>query len=130
MCLGRSKLFAALPERITFDWPSGRLRISGLRRRKEIPLDAINDIEVKGVWEARSTGNHEIQYDATYHYKCQLRAHYRAPPMSPTRTIELVETAFIREDPHYPMFEASTVAAELAAALGVKHRVTDFPPHQ
>lgn len=128
--LGRSRLFVALPERITLDWRSGRLRISGLRRRAEIPLDAITEIEVRGVWQARSEGNLEIQYDPTYHYKCQLWVHYQWPPTSPTRTIELVETAFIREDPHYPMFEASPVAAELAAALGIKHRITDFPPHQ
>ena len=129
--LGLSNLLGALlalPERVTFDWASGRLRISGRRRRREIPLAAITEIEVRGVWEARVSRQNDMSRDVTYRYKCQLWAHYRWPPTSPTRTIELIETKFINEDPIYPMFETSTVAAELAAALGVKHRVTDFPP--
>lgn len=127
--LGLSNLSAALrarPETVAFHWPSGLLRISG-RRSVAIPLAAITAIEVRGVWLAfYSRGGSEIS-DRIIRYKGQLWAHHGASATSPT-PIELLETEFVDEDPAAAMREASTVASELAAALGVEHRVTDFPP--
>ena len=124
--LGLSNLSAALLARITFHWPSGLLRVSG-RRSVEIPLAAITAIEVRGIIESRiARGDGDMS--STPYYKCLLQAHYGASPTTPTRTLDLVETEFAADDPAAPMRQASTVAAELAAALGVQHHVTDYPP--
>ena len=128
--LGRSNFAAALralPERITFDLRSGRFRISGYRRPMEMPLSAITAIEVRGVIESRSS-RAESDMHSTPYYKCLLQAHSRASGSAPARTLDLAETEFVANDPATSMREASTVASELAAALGVEHRVTDFPP--
>lgn len=128
--LGMSNFFAArraLAERIAFHWPSGLLRVSG-RRTVEIPLAAITAIEVRGIIERRSArSDSDMDTTSTPYYKCLLRAHSRASGAGPAGTLDLVETEFIAEDPVASMRRASTVAAELAAALGVEHRVTDYP---
>ena len=113
-------------ETVAFHWPSGLLRVSG-RRSVEIPLAAITAIEVQGITERRiARGDGDMS--STPYYKCLLQAHYGASPTTPTRTLDLVETEFAADDPAAPMRQASTVAAELAAALGVQHHVTDYPP--
>ena len=127
--LGLSNLSAALlalPERITFHWPSGRLRVSGIRRSLETSLAAITAIEVKGVSAQFSPRGASDEFASYARYRCQLWAHY-GTPATPKR-LELLETEFATEDPVAPMRQASTVATELAAALGVEHRVTDYPP--
>jgi hypothetical protein len=127
--LGRSNLAAArraLRETIAFHWPSGRLLISG-RRSVNVPLAAITAIEVRGLWTAFSSRTEsDMSNDWVIRYRCQLWAHHGAST-TPTPT-ELVTTEFIEEDRAAAMREASTVASELAAALGVEHRVTDYPP--
>jgi hypothetical protein len=127
--LGRSNFAAArraLRETIAFDWPSGSLRISG-RRTVEIPLAAITAIEVRGVWAAFSSRTEsDMSDDRIIRFRCQLWAHHGAST-TPTPT-ELVATEFIEEGRAAAMREASTVAEELAAALGVEHPVTDYPP--
>ena len=127
--IGLSNLSAArraLLETVAFDWPSGLLRISG-RRTVEIPLAAITAIEVRGVWTAFSSRTESDMSTARIiRYRGQLWAHHRASPI-PT-PIELVETEFVEEDPAAALREASTVATELAAALGVEQRLTDYPP--
>ena len=127
--LGLSNLSAArraLRETVAFDWRSGLLRVSG-RRSVKIPLAAITAIEVTGITESRIS-RLDGDMSSTPYYKCLLQAHYRISSTTPAGTLALVETEFATDDPAAPMRQASTLAAELAAALGVEHRVTDYPP--
>lgn len=123
-----SAALLALPERITFDWASGLLRVSGIRRSLETPLSAITAIEVRGVTVLVAERGENTMGGYT-RYGCQLWAHYVASPMTPTtQALEILQTEFETEGPAAPMRQASRVASELAAALGVEHRVTDYPP--
>jgi hypothetical protein len=116
----------ALPERITFHWPSKRLlRVSRFRGSFEVPLDAVTAIEVKGVREVRLSGDGDVRHE-TPTYKCVLLAHCAASATAAAGTITLAETEFVDKDHAAPMRQASTVAGELASALGVEHRVTDY----
>jgi hypothetical protein len=115
----------ALPERVTFDWSSRRLIVSGLRRRAEVPFHAITAIDVSGVWVARKWQDVSKPF---YVYRCRLFARTSpASTASGTQFFELVATDLYREAPVTPMEQAVGVATELARALGVPHYVTDYP---
>jgi len=114
----------ALPRRVTLDWTSGRVEWRGAFRSRSVALSDVREIELRGIRQYHSSKN------SSYHsYRCAVVAHLRPNPAEPAPgpgEAELVETDRFREDPDTPYRMALPLATELAAALGVPRRVTDF----
>jgi hypothetical protein len=63
---------------------------------------------------------------SSYHsYRCEVHLHRRDPAPA-NKPVVLVKTTEFREDPDTPYRRALPLATELAEALGIERRVTDY----
>jgi hypothetical protein len=113
---------AALPRRLTIDWARQSISIGGLFSRTEIPLPDVAAIEAKCVRTHHSGGKNSSSYHS---YRCEVVVH-RRDPASAHKPVVLVQTREFREDPDTPYRRTIPLVTELAEALGVERRVTDY----
>ena len=113
---------AALPRRLTIDWARQTISIGGLFTRSEIPLPDVAAIEAKCVRTYHSGGKNSSSYHS---YRCEVLVH-RRDPASAGESVVLVQTREFREDPDTPYRRTIPLVTELAEALGVPRRVTDY----
>jgi hypothetical protein len=113
---------AALPRRLTIDWSRQTLSIGGPFTRTEIPLPDVAAIEAKCVRTHHSGGKNSSSYHS---YRCEVVVH-RRDSTSAGKPIVLVQTREFREDPDTPYRRTLPLVTELAEALGVERRVTDY----
>jgi hypothetical protein len=114
---------AALPRRVTVDWSAQTITVGGLFRRKTIALADVTVLEMHCVRTYHSGGKNSSSYHS---YRCDLQAHLR-PGAGEKKPLVLVATRSFREDPDTPYRSTLPLATELAEAMGVSRRVTDFP---
>lgn len=113
---------SALPRRVTLDWARGTISIGGLFRRTEIPLQDVAAIEARCVHTHHQGGKNSASYHS---YRCEVQVH-RRDPASGGKPVVLVATREFREDPDTPYRRTLPLVTELAEALGVERRVTDY----
>ena len=113
---------AALPRRLTIDWARQSISIGGLFSRTEIPLPEVAAIEAKCVRTHHSGGKNSSSYHS---YRCEVLVH-RRDPASAGKPVVLLQTREFREDPDTPYRRTIPLVTELAEALGVERRVTDY----
>ena len=113
---------AALPRRLTIDWARQSISIGGLFSRTEIPLPDVAAIEAKCVRTHHSGGKNSSSYHS---YRCEVLVH-RRDPASAGKPVVLLQTREFREDPDTPYRRTLPLVTELAEALGVERRVTDY----
>ena len=113
---------AALPRRLTIDWARQSISIGGLFSRTEIPLPDVAAIEAKCVRTHHSGGKNSSSYQS---YRCEVLVH-RRDPASAGKPVVLLQTREFREDPDTPYRRTIPLVTELAEALGVERRVTDY----
>ena len=113
---------SALPRRVTLDWARGTISIGGLFRRTEIPLQDVAAIEARCVHTHHQGGKNSASYHS---YRCEVLVH-RRDPASAGKPVVLVATREFREDPDTPYRRTLPLVTELAEALGVERRVTDY----
>ncbi len=114
---------AALPRRVRLDWTAHTLEIGGLLRRSSRPLSDIGELELKCVRTYHSGGKNSSAYNS---YRCDVVGHMRGAAEGQPATEVLVATEEFREDADSPYRMTLPLAVELAEALGVKRRVTDY----
>lgn len=114
-------LWLALPRAVEIDWTRGTLARRTAWSRVEIPLTALEAIELRG--ESR---RHKPKNGAAYFtYRCRVAAWHRNATGG-SDPLELAATRDYREDPDTPWRATLPLVAELAQVLGVKRRVIDF----
>ena len=113
---------AALPRRLTIDWARQSISIGGLFSRTEILLPDVAAIEAKCVRTHHSGGKNSSSYHS---YRCEVLVH-RRDPASAGKPVVLLQTREFREDPDTPYRRTIPLVTELAEALGVERRVTDY----
>jgi hypothetical protein len=114
---------AALPRRVTLDWGAQTLEVSGLLHRTTRPLSDIGELELKCVRTYHRGGRNSRAYHS---YRCDVIGHLRNVPEGQRATEVLVASEEFREDADSPYRMTLPLVAELAEALGVKRRVTDY----
>ena len=114
---------AALPRRVRLDWSAHTLEVGGLVRRSTRPLSDIAELELKCVRTYHRGGKNSSAYNS---YRCDVIGHMRGGAEGQAATEVLVTTEEFREDADSPYRMTLPLAVELAEALGVKRRVTDY----
>jgi hypothetical protein len=112
---------SALPRRATIDWARQTITIGGPFTRTEIPLADVHAVEARCVRTFHS-GNKSASYHT---YRCEVQLH-RRDPAAANQPVVLVKTTEFREDPDTPYRRALPLVTELAEALGIERRVTDY----
>ena len=111
---------ASLPRRATLDWTTRRITIG---REPGIPMSSVTALELRGVkvFHQGSKGN------ASYWmYRCELELHHTGAARGEPTTTRLVETSSSQDDGTPPWRSALPLVTDLARALGVERRVTDY----
>jgi hypothetical protein len=112
----------ALPRRVTLDWNARTITVGGLFRRTEIPMDDVVAVECRCVHTQHRGGKNS----STYHsYRCEVQLHTRHPAPD-GKPLQLLTTMDFREDPDQPYRRTLPLVTELAEALGVERKVTDY----
>jgi hypothetical protein len=105
------------PRRASIDWSTRRIHAG---REPAIPLSAVTAVELRGV-----KAHHKPSKGASYWtYHCEIDVHHAGADGA--TTTRLVETSSTRDDGVEPWRCALPLVSELARALGVERRVTDF----
>ncbi|HET7293405.1 MAG TPA: hypothetical protein VFM88_13350 [Vicinamibacteria bacterium] len=116
-------VLSALPRSVTLDWTAHTLTVGGLMRRSARPLSDIDELELKCVRTYHRGGKNSASYNS---YRCDVIGHMRGGSQEQETSEVLVASAEFREDPDSPYRMTLPLATELADALGVKRRVTDY----
>ncbi len=106
-----------LPQLSVVEWTTRRITIVRTRSTREIAFADLTGIETRGVRTYHSGGKNSSSYHT---YKIQTWAHAR------DGSEMLAETKDEREDPSTPYRGALPLGVDLAKALGVPHRYTDY----
>ena len=114
----------SLPRSVTVDWAAGVLRVGRLLGAIEMPLDGLHELEVRGCKNVRPASRGT---SGGVSYWCEVVAHGAVRGQTGMREVVLVDTFTLQGDPTGPVHAARPLAAELAAALGIEHRYTDYP---
>src|SRR5262249_18789772 len=91
-------------------------------RTVAIPLDSVAAVELDCVHDKRSSGGQNPV--VTHRYHCDVSARWRKPGGGEEKTL-LVQTSET-DEPERPYRDALPLATELAEALGVERRVSDY----
>jgi hypothetical protein len=114
---------AALPRRVTIDWALQTISIGGLFTGSAIPLGDVAAIEAKSVRTHHRGSKNRASYDS---FRCDVQVHLRGATASAGKPVVLVATNEFREDPDTPYRRTLPLVTELAEALSVERRVTDY----
>jgi hypothetical protein len=121
-------MFSSKSRTVRLDWGPRTISIREGSRAQVIPMADVAALELDCRHEAEGgggggTGTHSNNV-VIHRYECVVRLHWRAagaPPASAT----LVETD-VSDEPDSPYRQAIPLVTELARALGVERRVTDY----
>jgi hypothetical protein len=112
--VGWAGVAKGLPRRVVLDWGSGTLRVEAPRRRRTIPLDAVEAVEQRN--KSYSTGRARGGMVRTSFWS-QIRVRLREP--ADPRDELLIETRTFPEIAAAPREMALPLGRDLAAALRV-----------
>jgi hypothetical protein len=120
-------LFSSKSRTVRLDWGPRTISIREGSRTQVIPMADVAALELDGRHQAEGgggggTGTHSNNV-VIHRYHCVVRLHWRdaGAPASAT----LVETN-VADEPDAPYRQAIPLVTELARALGVERRVTDY----
>lgn len=111
---------SSLPRTALFDWTTRLVEIRTLTKRRRIAFEAIQAVEMKALHHL-STGKSPRHY-----YWCEVGLHVRSDTTGEVVYEALVATDRLTDDPDAPPRMALPLATELAAALRVPRRVSDY----
>jgi hypothetical protein len=109
----------AFPKLVDIDWGTRKVTLKTLRRSLEIPFEALSGIEFKAVHSVSRGKN-----STTHSYHCEIRALLRAGGVETSE--ELVRTSRFQSNPDEPYRMALPLATELAKALRLERRFTNY----
>jgi hypothetical protein len=113
----------SVPRRTTVDWAAQVIRVRGPWSTTEIPFDGLREIEVRGHKHIRPASKGS---PGGVYYRCLVVAHGMPRGETGVRELVLTETHTTSGDAATPVRSAQPLGVELAEALGVPHRYTDF----
>jgi hypothetical protein len=116
-------VWSALPRRATIDWDARTLTVGGLFKREQLALSDVHALEARCVRTYHSGGKNSSSY---YTYRCDVMVHRRGALPEDAKPLLLVATREFRHDADTPYRRTLPLVAELAEALGVPRRVTDY----
>jgi hypothetical protein len=112
----------ALPRWVLIDWNPRTITVGGFYRRTELALDDEISVQCRCVHTLHQGGKNSSSYHS---YRCEVQLHTRHPAPD-GKPLELLGTMHFREDPDTPYRRTLPLVTELAEALGVERRVTDY----
>jgi len=111
---------SALPRTALVDWTSRSIQVRTLTKRRLIPFEAVRAVEMKALHHVSSGKS------TRHHYWCEVGLHLRGQESGALTYDPLVATERARDDPDTPYKTALPLATELAKALGVARRISDY----
>jgi hypothetical protein len=115
-------VWSALPRRASVDWDARTITLGGLFKREQIGLAEVQALEARCVRTYHSGSKNSSSY---YTYRCDVMVHRRGAAED-AKPLLLVSTTEFRHDSDTPYRRALPLVTELAEALGVPRRVTDY----
>ncbi len=107
----------SLPVLSVIDWASRTVVVARTRRTRSMPFDELTGVESRGVRTYHSGGKNQSSYNS-YRVQTWIHAHGGAEL--------LAETDDMREDPTTPYRCGMPLGVDLAGAMGLDHRYTDY----
>ena len=111
---------SSLPRTVLLDWTTRKVAFRTLTKRREYAFESIQAVEMKAL-DHLSTGKSPRHY-----YWCEVGLHVRNDTTGDVAYEALVSTERVQDDPDAPPRMALPLATELAQALHVPRRVTDY----
>jgi hypothetical protein len=111
---------SSLPRTALVDWTRRLVEVRTLTKRRQIAFEAIQTVEMKALHHL-STGKSPRHY-----YWCEVGLHVRSDTTGDVVYEALVATERLTDDPDAPPRMALPLATELAKALRVPRRVSDY----
>jgi hypothetical protein len=111
---------SSLPRTALLDWTTRQVELRTLTKRRQLAFEAIQAVEMKALHHL-STGKTPRHY-----YWCEVGLHVRSDTSGDVAYEALVATERITDDPDAPPRMALPLATELATALRVPRRVSDY----
>lgn len=111
-----------LPRHTRIAWRAQDVSVGGALRKQRIRLDRVAGLEILCTRRFQDGRQHQLYHD----YRCSVRADVRGERSLETSPVELVSTKAFKSDPETPYDAVLPIAMELAEALGVPWRVTDY----
>jgi hypothetical protein len=112
---------SALPRRVAVDWTERMIEIRKPTGRQRIPFATVQALEMKAIHRVLKGKN------STRHvYSCEVALHVKDPDTGALSCTPLVATESLTDDPDTPYRATLPLATELAQALGVPRRVSDY----
>jgi hypothetical protein len=111
---------SSLPRTALLDWTTRKVEVRTLTKRRQITFGAIQAVEMKALHHL-STGKSPRHY-----YWCEVGLHVRSDTTGDVAFEALVATERLQDDPDAPPRIALPLATELAEALRVPRRVSDY----
>jgi len=111
---------SSLPRTALVDWTTRQVELRTLTKRRQFGFEAIQSVEMKALHHL-STGKSPRHY-----YWCEVGLHVRSDTTGDLVYEALVETERLNDDPDGPPRVALPLATDLAKALRVPRRVTDY----
>lgn len=111
---------SAVPRTVVVDWGQREVEVRRLMKRRRIPFAAIQAVEMKALHHL-STGK-----NPRHNYWCEVGIHMRDGQTGEVVYEALVETERLQDNPDAPPRMALPLATELAKALDVPRRISDY----
>ena len=111
---------SSLPRTALLDWTTRKVEVRTLTKRRQIAFEAIQAVEMKALHHL-STGK-----SPRHDYWCEVGLHVRSDTTGDVAFEALVATERLQDDPDAPPRIALPLATELAEALRVPRRVSDY----
>ena len=111
---------SSLPRTALLDWTARLVEFRTLTKRRQIAFEAVQAVEMKALHHL-STGK-----SPTHYYWCEVGLHLRDQGSGALAYEALVATERVQDDPDGPPRMALPLATELAKALRVPRRLSDY----
>jgi hypothetical protein len=111
---------SSLPRTALVDWTTRKVEVRTLTKRRQIVFDEVQAVEMKALHHL-STGKSPRHY-----YWCEVGLQVRNETTGDVAYEVLLATERLTDDPDAPPRIALPLATELAKALGVPRRVSDY----
>ena len=111
---------SAVPRTVVVDWNKREVEVRRLMKRRRIAFEAIQSVEMKALHHLSSGRN------PRHNYWCEVGLHVRDDKTGNGTYEALVESERLQDDPDSPPRVTLPLATELANALGVPRRISDY----
>jgi hypothetical protein len=111
---------SAVPRTVVVDWNKREVEVRRLMKRRRIAFEAIRSVEMKALHHLSSGRN------PRHNYWCEVGLHVRDEKTGDAAYEALVESERLQDDPDSPPRVTLPLATELANALGVPRRISDY----